>query len=257
MPRCPRERAESGIYHVVARGNGRQVLFETDSDRFALIKLLDAKRREFGIDILAWCLMSNHIHLLIRDDDCDLSKFMRSVMTSYAMRFNNKNGHVGHVFQNRFQSKPIENDDYLLNAVLYIHANPEEAGICQASDYEWSSCREYLGRSDAIHLADAACVLGLVGGVDAFEKLSRSGERRGDYRFEQRKRIPDEIAISLASAVLDGISLSDLKALSSERKGAYLKRLIGLGLNPNQLERLTGIGRRSVTRLVCLTLAGD
>lgn len=254
MPRRCRVRAESGFYHVVARGNGRQVLFETDDDRFAFIKLLDNKHKELGIDILAWCLMSNHIHLLIRDEDFALSELMQSVMTAYTIRFNNKNGHVGHVFQNRFKSKPIESDEYLLSAVLYIHANPENAGICQACDYEWSSCREYLGRSDAICLVDTACILDLVGGVDAFEKLSRSGEHRSNYQFERRKRIPDETAISLAATVLEGNSLADLKALPSDRKGTYLKRLIGLGLNPHQLERLTGIGRRSVDRLVRLAL---
>ena len=255
MPRCARKRAGSGIYHVIARGNGRQVLFEDDRDRFAFLEVLSRVTDEMGIDILAWCLMSNHIHLLLRDGEFALSEMMHRVMTSYAMRFNARSGHVGHVFQDRFKSYPIEDNDYLLNAVIYIHANPEEAGIYSMDTYMWSSYGEYVGRPHAICLANTVCVLDMVGGEEAFEKLSRSGERRGLYRLDERKRIPDEKAIALAASLLDGFELSDLKALPSVRRSCYLLRLIKAGMNPHQVERLTGIGRHAVGRLACFAVA--
>ena len=139
MPRLPRRVAKSGFYHVVLYANGRQNLFEDDADRLAFLDMFVAAARNHGASILAWCLMANHVHLLLEDPGDCLSELMRSLATRYAQRFNRRGGHVGHVFQGRFYSSPVEGESYLLEAMRYIHNNPAKAGVCAAEDYPWSS----------------------------------------------------------------------------------------------------------------------
>ena len=130
MPRVARARSESGFYHVVAKGNGGQNLFEDASDYRAFLELVAATAEKCGVFVHAYCLMSNHVHLLLEDQGGRLSEFMKSLSaTGYATRFNAKASHIGHVFQQRFKSQPVEDEAHLLQAVRYIHNNPAKAGM--------------------------------------------------------------------------------------------------------------------------------
>lgn len=110
MANAPRRRSETGVYHVVVRGNGRQVLFYDDADRQAFLAMLARRTSDVGMSIWAWCLMSNHVHMLLEDQRNELSHAMQLLLTGYARYFNDKTGHVGHVFQQRFFSEPIESE---------------------------------------------------------------------------------------------------------------------------------------------------
>lgn len=132
MPREPRVHAESGFYHVILRGNGKQLLFENDDDRLHFLKLLCGKTQSGGVSVLAWCLMSNHIHLLLSDPQDNLSCVMHGLATAYSRYLNSASGHIGAVFQGRSTSVPIKSDRQLLQALRYIHDNPEKAGVAPA-----------------------------------------------------------------------------------------------------------------------------
>lgn len=121
--------AEPGFYHVTLRGNGKQIIFEDDADRQRFLMLMSERFADAGLGVLAWCLMDNHIHLLLRDDRGALSSAMRGVASMYARYFNTKTGHRGHVFQGRFQSRAVEDESYLLEAIRYVLNNPAAAGI--------------------------------------------------------------------------------------------------------------------------------
>ncbi len=99
MPRSARVKAESGFYHVVAKGSGGQNLFEGPADYQAFLGFLSQACEKHGVAVIAFCLMTNHVHLLVEDPDGNLSQMMQSLMTSYAQRFNSTGGHIGHVFQ--------------------------------------------------------------------------------------------------------------------------------------------------------------
>ena len=142
MPRAPRVIAESGFYHVILRGNGRQLIFEDNADRRVFLDLLARRAADAGISILAWCLMENHVHLVLEDPTQSLSEMMQRLSGDYAQRFNRRTGHVGRVFENRFKSSAIDSEAYLLQAVRYVHDNPDKAGICPAHEYPWSSYHE-------------------------------------------------------------------------------------------------------------------
>lgn len=169
MARRSRVYIDSGLYHVVLKGSGGQIIFEDDEDRCAFISCLDAYRREFEVRILAWCLMSNHVHLVLADDDSRLSKFMHSVATAYACRFNRRHLRTGALFDGRFHSVGIGSDAQLLRAVRYVHDNPIKSGICLPSAYQWSSYREYLSADPA--MVDTAPVLDIIGGPEHFEEF--------------------------------------------------------------------------------------
>lgn len=114
MPRYKRAISPTGFYHVVARGNGRQTIFYSDADRRIFLKYLEEALRKYQITNIAWCLMSNHVHLLLRDNKQNLSKAIQLLLGKYASYFNKANERVGHLFQDRFSSSAIESDRHLL-----------------------------------------------------------------------------------------------------------------------------------------------
>ena len=130
MPRTARIPSASGCYHVVLRGIGKQILFEEDEDYRRFLHTLERYLRDEKADIYAYCLMENHVHLLLHADS-GLDRLMKRIGTSYAYYFNEKYSRSGHLFQDRFSSEPVEDEAYLLAVVRYIHNNPQKAGICR------------------------------------------------------------------------------------------------------------------------------
>lgn len=244
MPRVSRQPSATGFYHVIFRGNGRQLLFEDDDDRRYFLGLLTKKAAKFDIAIIAWCLMSNHIHLLLEDPKTQLSQAMHGLATAYARHFNCRSGHVGSVFQGRFTSVAITSDRQLLQAVRYIHENPRKAGIAQAREYRWSSFGEYLHGARVI---DGAKALELVGGRAGFERLCED-ERFASYYVRPMKRVSDEDAAAAARSMLDGGDPAHIKALPRARRNEALRKLREAGMSIKQIERLTGIGRSTISR---------
>lgn len=249
MARAARQRSESGIYHVMLRGCGKQCLFEDDADRIKFLEILSSNTEKYGVSVLGWCLMDNHIHLVLSDGQEALSHCLKAIAGHYAMYFNSRTAHVGHVFQDRFKSKPIEADGYLLQAVRYVHRNPEKAGIAATEDYPWSSYSEYMSlESSEAHVTDTSPVLGMLGGADAFAKFHNETAETDSYRFENRQRLNDQEAQQLALKSLGGETLNSIKALSKSQRAEPLRALYDIGLSVRQIERVTGIGRWSIER---------
>jgi putative transposase len=141
MPRTARLFIKNALYHVISRGNQKQVVFHEKEDYEYFLTRLKKYKAKYNFRIYAYCLMDNHIHLLIDPGDkLNLTKVMHGMNTSYAMWFNNKYGKCGHVWQDRFKSFVIQKDDYLLNCVTYIEYNPVRKNIClRVEEYPWCS----------------------------------------------------------------------------------------------------------------------
>ena len=174
MPRAAREKSESGYYHVILRGIGKQILFEDDEDNERFLSTVQRYRMELGFELVAYCLMENHVHLLLRDTKDQLNLIMKKIAGSYAYYFNHKNDRSGHLFQDRFGSEAVEDDDYLLTVIRYIHRNPEKAGIAKAGEYRWSSYDAYQRPRVEV---DNAWALKLIGGSEQFEQFMVSRGR--------------------------------------------------------------------------------
>ena len=245
MTRTAREISVYGYYHVVQKGCGGQLIFEDADDRIYLIRLLASKCRKYDVNIIAWCLMDNHIHLLLDDEHVHLSDCMHSVATAYAMYFNAKTGRKGPVFQDRFKSVPILNDDQLLNCVRYIHDNPAKARIGTASLYRWSSFSEYMGYPG---ICMTECVLGLLGDSQRFFAFSTSGEPNR-YCFRDGAHVSDIDALEFAQALLKPYEPHHLKALPKAVRDNYIRTLKNEGFSIKQIVRLTGIGHCTIQKV--------
>ena len=245
-----RTQSEADLYHVVARGTGRQLIFEDDSDCRLFLKLLKEGLDKHDVELYAWCLMGNHVHLLVHAPMASVSKLMKQVLGTYAMRFNLKTGRVGHLFQSRFRSEPIADESYLLTVMRYIHENPVKAGIGPIDSYPWSSYREYIGRP---RICQTAFLLEMLGGVSSFRAFHERYHDEGqcldiDSERNATRGMPDGRAIEIAEAVLDGAALNDVKTFPPEQRTRCLRSLTRAGLTVRQIERLTGIGRNTVAR---------
>ena len=159
MPRQPRKRSSTGIYHVVWRGTARQNIFKDKNDYKKFLGAVSSCKDNFSAKIYGYCLMSNHIHLLVQTDN--ISGFMKKLGEKYAMWFNKKYQRSGHLFEGRFSSEAVEDDKYFMTVLRYIHQNPVKANITEkAEQYEWSSYNSYF---DDTPLVDRGFALELMG----------------------------------------------------------------------------------------------
>ena len=237
MPRAARVAGE--FQHIVVRGVGRQILFEDDMDRLHFLKSLRRFRDDTETVLLAYCLMENHVHLLVHAPGRNAAELMKKLGVSYAYYFNRKYDRTGHLFQDRYRSETITDDAYLLSAYRYILENPEKAGIAAAQDYPWSSYREY-GRTDG--LTDTGMLKDMIGSFAAFEELMKEKDP-----FECLEAEPVKHDDLWAEAVIRqelGIgSGTELQRWPHAARDEAVARLRSRGLTIRQLERLTGISR--------------
>ena len=253
MPRKPREACESQIYHVVQRGVGQQVIFEDDEDRRFFLGLLQKYLCDEELpSLLAWCLMSNHTHLLIRKELPALSRAMKLIGVGYARHFNDRYGRTGHLFQDRFASEAIKDDRQLVTVIRYIHNNPAKANMANTSDYVWSSYQECIGTRDD-GLIDRDSALAAFGNIDEFVRFHQAcGEEDHhlDIREEHRSRpkLTESEALDVAEDVLGSSRVVSLKAEAKAARDDGIRMLREAGLSARQIMRLTGISLGAISR---------
>ena len=161
MLRSARRHSETGIFHVMLRGINRADLFLEPEDYQRFIEVLRQCKPLCGFELFAWCLMGNHVHLLIRPGREPLSLVMKRVGCRYGYWFNRKYERVGHLFQDRYRSEAVETDAYFLTALRYILQNPIKAGLeAHMGDYPYSSFKAYTGILDG--LTDTGFALGYI-----------------------------------------------------------------------------------------------
>lgn len=279
MPRAARKKGEYGYYHLTMRGVGKQIIFEERGDYIHFLNLL----KRFGLDtnvrICAFCLMENHVHLLIYDPEDHLSLFMQKLGGGYSWYFNYKYERTGHLFQDRFGSVPIESEERLLTVLRYILNNPREAGICRASEYEWSSYSRY---GDPNSFVDTLVLQELLGSFEEYDKfINAKDEEQGEYgQFPMslsgtvrtvpgvpgpghtrtvpivprepaplsHKKHDDEWAKTVIREALNGQTGTVLRTYDWQKRNEILKELKEKGLSVRQIERLTGISKSVVQR---------
>jgi REP element-mobilizing transposase RayT len=150
MSRPLRIEFPNALYHVTARGDRREDIFEDDADRRMFLDTLAEVIDQFNWVCYAWCLMDNHYHLLIQTPDGNLSKGMRQLNGVYTQASNRRHKRVGHLFQGRFKAILVDSDSYLLELSRYVVLNPVRAGVVKSPGaWPWSSYRASMGREEA------------------------------------------------------------------------------------------------------------
>ena len=244
MPRQARRKSESGIYHIMLRGINQQQIFEDKEDNLRFLETLFKYKQQCGYEIYAYCLMGNHVHILLKEGEENLTLVLKRIAGSYVYWYNWKYHRSGHLFQDRFKSEPVEDDIYFLTVIRYIHQNPIKAGICQNIDgYKFSSYNEYVNKANLI---DAEFCFGIIDKEQFIEFNNRFNDdicldiTDGDYR------LTDDEAMKIIWKFCKCKSVSDFQKFDKVKRNYYIEKLYRQGLSIRQISRLTGLSRKIV-----------
>ncbi len=244
MPRQARRKSESGIYHIMLRGINQQQIFEDEEDNLRFLETLFKYKQQCGYEIYAYCLMGNHVHILLKEGEENLTLVLKRIAGSYVYWYNWKYHRSGHLFQDRFKSEPVEDDIYFLTVIRYIHQNPIKAGICQNIDgYKFSSYNEYVNKANLI---DAEFCFGIIDKEQFIEFNNRFNDdicldiTDGDYR------LTDDEAMKIIWKVCKCKSVSDFQKFDKVKRNYYIEKFYQQGLSIRQISRLTGLSLKIV-----------
>lgn len=246
MPRGARIKSESGIYHVMIRGINKQDIFEDDEDRVRFLGTLEHYKNECGFNLYAYCLMGNHIHLLIKENDVEIGIIMKRIGTSFVFWYNWKYKRFGHLFQDRYKSEAVEDDSYFLTVIRYIHQNPLKAGINDnIADYRWSSYSDYFWNKGITDTDFALQIFDDKNESKAaalFEEFNAVVNDDICLEYEEKYRIDDDEAREIIKRVSRIMNINEIQSLGYERRNEIIKELKEKeGLSIRQICRLTGI----------------
>jgi REP element-mobilizing transposase RayT len=244
MPKGARKKSESGIYHIVLRGINKQTLFYDEEDREVFLNRLKLLADDKKIEVYAFCLMGNHIHLLIKEAGISIGKVFMMLLSSYVLWYNRKYSRIGNLFQDRYRCEGIESDAHLLCAIRYIHQNPVKAGMVERiADYKWSSHSAYIKNIKSFINTDF--MLSILCGVAEYEKFINEEEQNKFLENDNKITISDEkLAMEINRIMkLKNPSMYDL--LKCERSEiddviATVRQTV-LGASIRQISRVTGI----------------
>ena len=263
MPRQQRQTSGTGIYHVMLRGINHQDIFEDREDYWKFLRLL--RQQTFPEDnqgkplpphciIYAYCLMPNHVHLLIRELDEGISAPISSISIAYAQYFNKRYEHSGHLFQDRFKSEPVNDMTYFVTLLRYIHQNPIAAGIApDVRHYPWSSWCEYQ--------TDMMCIIPICTTQHVFARLSAEDLtalvneplsktlKILDFDNEMAIRLTDDKVREFLLTACGVANVVDIQHYPKETRNDIIKQLRDYGASIRQITRIIGISEGIIRKI--------
>lgn len=252
MPRTARVKSNTGVYHLIWRGANRQEIFHDEEDWKMFLDILKKYKLKLKFSMYAWCLMSNHLHLLMKEGDENISNTMKRIGVSYAGYYNWKYRTTGHLFQDRFKSENVEERAYFLMVVRYIHQNPVKAGMVMRPDeWRWSSCCGYYDQETyPVGLLDSHLLLKMYSpdiktAQKQFKEFNES--RNDDECLEEKtnnKRLTDEEARISIMQFLDRQEIPEVKSLPKKERNVILR----------EVKRIEGISMRQAARILGIPL---
>lgn len=257
MPRRARTKSMSGIYHIMLRGVNRQEIFHDDEDCLVFLGILRRYKVKSEINVYSWCLMNNHIHLLLKEGNESISATMKRIAVSFVLYYNEKYGTSGHLFQDRFKSENIESRKSYLTVLRYIHQNPVKAGLTKTVvEWRWSSCRFYYdAREGEGQLLDSAFTLDLFS-----EDYSMARERFKEFNDSDNqdqclddhikaRRLTDADAREKIKEQLKGIEIAQIKSLPRLERNKILREIKEInGISQRQAARILGISKTLICK---------
>ena len=257
MSRFPRKFANSQIYHIILKGIDGQDIFYDDQDKEIFLKQISITKQSFNYVVYSYCLMSNHIHLVIKCKDDLLSKSIQSLSIRYVYYFNKKYERTGSLFQGRFKSKVVENQEYFIEVCRYIHRNPEKAGIALTQSYKWSSYKEYIGNA---HIINKKTLLhDFNNSINDFVYYTTKTTDDVDNieDFAEYELINNLTDAQLASIIMKKFNISGISQIDSFFKNKpqhtlkkYIKIICTIsGTNITQVSRVIRINRKLIEKL--------
>ena len=278
MPRVARVKEEVGIYHIMIRSISEVDLFSDREDKLKYLSLIKKYQNKYQFKVYAYCLMNNHGHLMLDCNGADISRIMHSINFCYAQYYNRKYGRHGHLFQDRFKSKIIKDERYLITLSAYIHNNPKDIPMYKDSveDYEFSSLREYLYGTNTFEILEIGFLseilnlrdnkrtyLGLVKKCSCededldIEFTNKEHEYRDERRIIPRNHHPEKVI----NYVADYLNIDkDLVGVKYKRKYIKIRAiscfLMSCYCNVSQKDICKLIGNITQTRVSKLSIIG-
>ena len=235
------------------RGINRQDLFEDEADYQMFIEKLAYYKEKSGYNLYGYCLMSNHIHIILEERKEPISIVIKRISSSYVYYYNYKYARCGHLFQERFKSETVEDESYFVTVLRYVHQNPVRANICkEVKDYKWSSYKEYTYGSRNVETEFALKLFSEDNAVAIKEFIKFNNEENEDkcLEFEINKRLNDIEAKEVIKEVARVTNINELQYLQRDKRNEILKRLKEFeGLSIRQIARITGISYNMVQKL--------
>lgn len=252
MPREARQKSRSGVYHIILRGINKQVIFEDEEDREKFIGCLEYYKDISDYIIYGYCLMDNHIHLLIKEGKESLGNTMKRIGVSYVSWYNRKYDRCGHLFQDRFKSEVVEDDEYLLTVLRYIHQNPVKAGrMKNVEKYKWSSYAEYVGHRKIV---ETGLILGLFAEerekeIVHFKKFMNDQVDDRCIEMNETKRMTDKETKEIIKKYANIKIPSELQSMEKVKRDEIVRTIKEIdGISTRQIARLTGISQTVISK---------
>lgn len=223
------------------RGINGQQIFEDEEDNQIFIEALKDFKAVSEYSVLAYCLMGNHVHLLIKVGAEELGTIFKRIGGRYVYWYNYKYLRRGHLFQDRYKSEPVEDDAYFLTVLRYIHQNPVRAGLCKnIKDYAYSSYCEYV-TPEKNHLIDIEFALGIIGREQFIEFHDQPNDDLCLDMDDESFRLTDERAKEIIYKLTNCKNIAEFQKLELGQRNRFVKELKVKGLSIRQISRLTGL----------------
>ena len=264
MPRQSRETSATCVYHVILRGVNKQQIFEDDDDYMRFLSVLRRQTQPFDDDkgqfipprcyVYAYCLMGNHVHLLIKEGSEAIGDTMKRIASSYVYYYNHKYDRVGHLFQERFKSQPVNDFTYFITLLRYIHQNPLKASLVEnIQNYAWSSWMEYTGAVQH-GFCSTGVVLDRMSLADLRTLVDTPLSEEDASRFididvyPTKSTYTDAEIWQLLSTLCGASNSTQFQALPRPEQKQYLIAAHEEGIGTRTLSRLTGVPYSVVQR---------
>lgn len=260
LTRHLRQFSNTQVYHIIIKGIDGQDIFYEDSDRKIFLNHLQETKAKYFYKIFAYCLMSNHVHLVLSVEDDLLSKSVQSLTLKYVHYFNKKYKRTGPFVQNRFNSKVVENQRYFLEVCRYVHRNPENAGFAQTQNYEWSSYKEYINKSESKLINKETLLYFLDNNIDNFIAYTTQQniidasiddpyyELNNYSDLELINKLSDNDVINIIMKRFDISEPSNIPFYFKSKSKDFLKPII------QNLKQIKGVSKAQIARITRISL---
>ena len=245
MSRKARVKSETGLYHVMLRGNNKQIIFLQTEDYQKFISILRECKLVDNFGLYAYCLMPNHVHLIIRTTDQPIGEVMRRIGSRFATWYNIRHERVGHLFQNRYKSEPINNDSYLCTVLRYIHLNPVKAYLCdEPGEYPYSSYRDYF---DPHSIIDSDYFRNFFGEQEFYKfHQIECDEKCMDIEEASCTHVTNEAAEAIILSITGCSNAKAFLELPRMQQAKYIQEIASHSVSLRQISRLTGLSTYKV-----------
>lgn len=245
MPRFIRSNLEGTKYvHITTHGIAKENIYQDNNEKKKIEKIILENEERFNINVIAYCIMNNHLHLLVKIENAeDLSKYMHKVNTTYAIYYNKKHNRNGYVYKDRFYSQVIKDEKHLISAIIYIHNNPVKAKICtMAKNYRFSSYAMFWkeNKNKIVKIFD---------NKEHYEKMHNRNDIELQYMIDFEK-----ISIEELNGILDKylkFKNLNIEELKKDKESLYEICNIfknNYRLSYREIENVTRVGRETIRR---------